>query len=342
MVAVLVLGLLMALVGMLALVAESGYIYTAKSLTQTAVDAAAIAAVRQLQKCEAGTTEFNAAKSAAQTMLTQNPVMGQALTIDTTADVRIGRRYPFRTDAESDFVVTSTQPNSVEITLHHDEVRNGPLTLSLASLFGLSSVSFQAKATASRNRRIIGFRTPGTERHRLIPVAVSDRLWTPVAGNSFQMRWKPSQPSTDPGGEAWGVLTLVSNGFTTSSFNSNATLLDQVTNGFDGDVILDVTNGSNTNGTVKHLDDPAWLAAFQSRIGKVSIILWYDTRPQAGNDGVYHVKRFVPIQITSVVTTGVIINRGIFATVLRTEDDRAITDPNAPEECLISKIELTT
>ena len=156
------------LLGFLALGLETARLYAVRSQAQTAADAASLDAVRALQDCNSGSSDRQAALTAAQAAMTRNKVDGVALSL-ADADLDFGRYYPYGSGSEASFVITNVNPNSVRVRVHRDATRNGPVQLTLGKLLGTSTVNVAAGAVASRDRRVVGFQTPPGTPGPLIP-----------------------------------------------------------------------------------------------------------------------------------------------------------------------------
>jgi Flp pilus assembly protein TadG len=136
------------LLGFAALSVDVGALYNAKGDLQRAVDAAAMAAAGQLSNFEGDTDPMALAMSAAQYSLTQNPVLGQSLTLGSD-DVQFGRA---NYDSESNtytFTPTMSFPDAVRITLRQtSDSPNGALPLYFAPILGKTHSELSARATA--------------------------------------------------------------------------------------------------------------------------------------------------------------------------------------------------
>lgn len=331
---VLVVFSLVLLLGFAALAIETGYLYTVRAQAQGLADAASLAAVRALQKCDADGADREAAVLAAQQSAAVNQVDGVALEI-AEDDITFGRYYPYGTGEEAEFVPTNSNPNSVQVDVHRDSTRNGPVELVLARLIGVNTVDVSASAIASRDRRVVGFDADGGS-GKLIPFTGSrgsiGGVGSPVL---FFSGASPSAPGN------WGLIDINPDGtgFGTGLNNSQPEIEDQIENGYDGEAIIDLDGGTDTSGRPGTLGG-SLTEALESRIGETVLITVYDSVSGTGTNTVYHLVGFVPVRIDAIVTTGALSNRGIFATVVEATDATAVTDPDADEDCLISKIVL--
>ncbi len=327
--AVIIVLCLVVLLGFVALAVDTGYMYTVRGQAQTAADAAALAAVRALQNCNAGSQDRAAAVTAAQNVTVLNKVDGASLALD-AADITFGRYYPYGTGAEKNFVVTNVNPNSVKVIVHKDATRNGPIKTTFGAILGVSTVNIGAGAIASRDRRVVGFNIPAADRGRVIPVGGLVTSMPPVGGQVALL-------DAQSGSGNWGFLSMTPTGFTTTQNSSESTLIDQIKNGFAGNVLVDPTLGALTTGKPGILSG-AFSNVFQTRIGQTVLIATYDTAIGVGSNITYHIIGFTAVRIESVVTTGPAASRGIFGTVVSAPNRDLVTDPRAQENCVISKI----
>lgn len=333
---VLVLLSIIALLGMFAIGLEAGWIYSTRAQAQNAADAAAHAAVLELQECDADAAARADAIAAAREAMTANLVAGRALELGDD-DIVFGRYYPYSDGSEKNFVVTNDNPNSVQVAVHMDGVRNGPLDLTIGKLLGRATANVAAGAIATRDRRVIGFDTDGGA-GRLIPFGAHADSIGPIGSEVFFF-----EGSQQTGSGNWGLIDLHPDGtgFTTDVNNGADTIADQIANGYQGEVVLDPALGTVTGGRTGQASGPI-AQGFEGRIGEVVVIAVYDGTPAAsGTNLIYHVVDFVTVRIDDVITTGAISDRGIRATVVNAVDATAKTDPDAEENCLISKVQIT-
>lgn len=333
--AVLIAFCLVILLGFAALAIESGYLYTVRVQAQSAADAAALSAVRALQSCDADGADRNAAIDAARSSTAANKVDGIALEL-ADEDVTFGRYYPYGGGQEQQFVETNSNPNSVRVVVHRDSVRNGPVQLVLARLIGVDEVGVAAGAIASRDRRVVGFDPPEGSAGNLIPFAGRASSIGPV-GSTVLFFSGASQSA--PGN--WGLMDLDTDGtgFQVGISNGQNVINEQIGEGYTGEATIDPDSGTNGSGRPGTLGGSIG-DALESRIGDTVMIAVYDSVSGSGTNSVYHLVGFVPVRIDLVVSTGPLSLRGITATVVEAADSTSVTDPQAEENCLISKVVL--
>lgn len=151
----------LALIGLAALAVDLGVIYTAQAQLQVGADAAALAAVQEL---ESGQAHYVAAQFAA-----MNTVLATPITLG-ESDVTIGR-LDFAT---GDFAPGVEPHNAVRVTARRaDGAPDGPLELFFGKAIGHDSVSLQAESIAAIDGRVSGIDPASTEAQcDLLPFAV--------------------------------------------------------------------------------------------------------------------------------------------------------------------------
>lgn len=319
---------LISLIGLTALGVDAGLIYAARGGLQTASDAAALAGVRALPSCNASAVDRSGAVAAAQLAVSANPVLGRALVAD-ASDVTLGRAV----GASRTFTAGNNDPDSVKVVVHEDSVRNGPLPLTIGAVLGRGSAQLDAAGIATRDRHVVGFAEPAGHKSKVLPFAAAASAFGAV-GTAAQL----FDGSTGPGN--FGLLSLGAGGFILGQV-SDPTIVAQITDGYAGTLQLDPSGGTRAGGRTGSLGGSI-ATALQSRVGDVVIVAVYQSPPTGnGANLVYTVTGFASLRIDSVQVTGKQSARGIFGTVVAVTDDAAITDANAPENCLISKIQLT-
>jgi hypothetical protein len=314
------------LLGFVALAVDSGLIYSARAALQTAADAASLAGVRPLAACNSGAAERAAALAAAQGSVTANPVVGRALTV-AGGDVTVGKA----TGAARTFTATNANPDSVQVAVHEDAVRNGPLALSAGVVLGRPTAALDAWSVATRDRHLTGFKVPAGGKGRIIPVAASAARFG-AAGTNVVLAESQS------GNGNWGLIDLTATGFTTSFHSNTPTLIDQIDNGFHGTLTFDPGAGTPDSGKTGNLGN-GLDTAFSTRIGDIVLVATYTAQPTgSGTNQTYRINGFAALKITSVQGGH---GGGVFGTVATLTDDTIVTDPAAAENCFISKVQLT-
>ena len=187
------------LIALVALAVDLGWIMAVDTQMQSAADSAALAgAAKLLDKSylqgtvttgTASNTAMSNARTAAQAFGHDNAAGGVALTLDantsnaSTGDIVCGY-LANPSDQSQALTVTTTgvgpYPNSVQVTVHRDGTRNGSLGLFFAPVLGIRSFDLEAKATATYEGGIAGFKihAPGASTCKLLPFALYCCTWS--------------------------------------------------------------------------------------------------------------------------------------------------------------------
>lgn len=205
------------LVGMLAFSIDIGYICAVQAELQNAADAAALAGAQQMQN------PFVAFYSPGQTE--QQQIYNQ-VTTDTSnsaSPIPTAQRYAAYNQAggvnlqlptsdisfsyyngTSAFIPASYPtffPNTITVTTRRDNVANNPLGLFFARIFGMTTMSLTATASATiyagdvSSLQVI----PGVDAH-ILPVALDVNVWTNYANANWTSAWLGSNVTTGPNG----------------------------------------------------------------------------------------------------------------------------------------------
>ena len=149
------------LMGLAALAVDLGAVYTARAQLQVGADAAALAAVQEL---ESGQAHYVAAQFAAMNSVLTTPItLGES-------DVTTGK-LDFAT---GDFAPGVEPPNAVRVTARRTAgAPDGPLELFFGKVIGHDTVSVQAESIAAIDGRVSGIDPASTEAQSdLLPFAV--------------------------------------------------------------------------------------------------------------------------------------------------------------------------
>jgi Flp pilus assembly protein TadG len=175
--AVLVAILLLALIAIMSLAVDVGYLMAARNQLQNVADSAALAAARQLgaiyepmtyAEQQAYTCDPGSIVPVAQDAGLKNEAAGKSIAID-GGDVSIGRWD----SAARTFTATLASPNAVRVTARRDGTVNGPVSTFFARIFPVDTVPVSAVATAA----LTGQSTAGPADLE-IPVGISDHWFS--------------------------------------------------------------------------------------------------------------------------------------------------------------------
>lgn len=179
------------LVGFMALAVDVGLLYNARAEMQRGADAAALAGVAKLASDSRinGGSEWSSTLYSARTMSStlgyENPIQKSKPTIDLntnnvqSGDVLLGQFVnPDNLTDPLTFPADTTRYNTVLVRVRRNDVRNGPVPLFFAHIFGIESTNMEAMAAATLDERIVGFKIKqGCGNPKLLPFALSKTAW---------------------------------------------------------------------------------------------------------------------------------------------------------------------
>jgi Flp pilus assembly protein TadG len=255
------------LVALIALAVDLGWIMAVHVQMQAAADSAALAGTQKLLDASylqgtnaantgaAADTAMANANTAAQTFAHKNSAGGVSLTLalnedasgkvdnDPNGDIVCGYLASPSNQAQA-MVVTNPgvgpYPNSVQVTVHRDSVRNGSLGLFFAPALGVRFFDLRAKATASYESTIGGFQVhaKGPATCKLLPFALSATAWSNASGD-------PWYDGTQPAGLMQGTG---SDNFTRSSGGSVTGPAPSAPDGIREVTLVPLSNGQGNGG----------------------------------------------------------------------------------------------
>lgn len=157
---------LLVVMGCVALVLERLWLDSAIVETQSAADAAVIAAGRQLaddlllRSTESSELRMLRAREAAAEIACANPAAGEPVVLDTAADgdIRFGRLIDNADVGLTQFLETAVKPTTVVVTARRTRKKNNPVAVLFQELTGRSGSDVTARAEATINNRVVGLR----------------------------------------------------------------------------------------------------------------------------------------------------------------------------------------
>lgn len=226
---------------------DIGYAMAAKAAMQTVAKAAALAGARELGRIYEGRTAAQQSTyqltasdrllvaGAVRDIALKNPVMGQALEV-ADGDIQVGRW-----DAQArSFASTTDRPNAVSVTARKDGTSNGPVTLFLSQVMGVSSLDLAVRDIAALSS--IGSVPPG---ELDLPVAISKAWFDSGHSCGNQIKFYPT--GTLEGCAGWHTFTEwpanakhlkeILNGLTEGTFQSPETIFGETQFVFTGGTV---------------------------------------------------------------------------------------------------------
>jgi Flp pilus assembly protein TadG len=255
--------LIVFLLALTAFAIDLGWIMVVRTQLQSAADSAALAGTQQLLDSSylAGTTAANTGAATDSAMAKANTSArafaglnsGGNVTLDVAlnedgggtpvndpaGDIVCG--YLAAPSDQSASLVVSTPgvgpyPNSVQVTIHRDNIRNGSLCLFFAPVLGITGWDLQAKATATYEGGISGFqiRPNGPATCKLLPFALRCQAWSNAPTDPWYDASQPPGLLQSTGTDAWtraadGSVTAGADGINEATLlplsDNNATAL---------------------------------------------------------------------------------------------------------------------
>jgi Flp pilus assembly protein TadG len=332
------------LVFMLILVAfaiDIGYLVLARTELQRTADAAAMAAVAELVDDEALTGEPDLTDEIAQARNTAvqyaaaNSVCSAAPAIDsnssnsTSGDVVIG--YLSDPSDPTQFIDVNRMDlaNAVRVRVRRSANQNGEVGLFFARVFGLSSSSVEATATAAMMKSFVGFETPDDNTNLpILPITLQVDTWNDMMAGAGADKWGwiDSQGQLVRAGDNIREMNLYPE--TTASpgnvgtvdigtgDNSSSDIKRQILQGISPQDMAAMPDGKlelNANGELSLNGDTGVSATMQSELwdirGQARIIPLYRTVVSPGNNAQFTIVGFVGIRIMDVDLTGALKNK---------------------------------
>jgi hypothetical protein len=288
------------------------------------------------------TTAVANARAEAQSFAKKNYGGGVALTLDantsndSAGDIVCG--YLSNPSNLSQAMNYTAFPNSLQVRVHRDSTRNGPLSLFFGRALGLKSLDLQATATATYQGGIQGFKIQvANTTSKLLPFALDVNTWNNVVAGSG--------PDNFSRNAATGTVTAGSDGvhecklypLTNGAGNSQlppgnfGTVDIGAPNNSTADLVRQIQYGPNAtdlsyfpNSTVQVNPATGTLilqgdtgisagitSALTSIIGQPRIIPLYSSASGNGNNCNYTIVGFAGIAITEVVLTGPLSDKHI-------------------------------
>jgi Flp pilus assembly protein TadG len=247
-----------ALLALVALAVDVGYVLSSKEEMQRCADAAALAAAWEYGKGLSDGYSSDEARLLAVTAAGQysnaNRVGNKGLDLVSNAsnapqgDVVFGYISNFGPGGGS-FDPTNTQAfNAVRVKVRRDNTKNGELPLFFARVFGRDGQSIVGQATAAIVRDVKGFRaTSDGSNIDILPITLDHPTWVSWSqGNGQDLwTWNPETKTVSPGADGWPEVNIYPIGSGSpgnrgmvdigGSNNSTADIARQILYGISGD-----------------------------------------------------------------------------------------------------------
>ncbi len=212
--------LLIPIIAFLALALDSGYLLKVRTELQSAADAAALAAVRELVPDDYGNQNTDQAIATARAYVQENVHDINAFQVN-DSDIQIGRYDP-STIYSSVSLLNDGTYDTVRVTVRRDGTTNSAVRLFFARIIGIADCDVTATATAVLPRA-----STFTAGDGIMPFALHKDVWDATEmGDRFQTfngHVVNAQGKTIPGN--WGTVDIG------ETNNSTSELSDQIRNG---------------------------------------------------------------------------------------------------------------
>ncbi len=359
------------LLGMASITIDVGMMYRARNEAQASADSAAMAAAWRLmdESRLKGSSYASAAETAARqagiSYAAMNMIANSSPAVDANAgndsagDIVIGRLTKPDDGGESLSFGSTAQYNAVQVLVRRDDVRNGPVDLFFAGLFGRSTADVTASATAAFYDGVIGWRvTAQTGNAGLLPLALKDTAWnaliagTQTTGDAYSYNSATGAVTSGSDGilelnlyPGSGTGQLPPGNFGTvdigSPSNSTADLTRQIRYGvnesdlayFGGELVL------GSDGTLLLNGDTGLSAGIkddlESIIGQPRVIPIFSTVAGPGNNAMFTVVGFVGVRIMYVKLTGSMSGKKVIIQPAYVVDDAAIVSDSSGQSAFV-------
>jgi Flp pilus assembly protein TadG len=349
------------LVGMAALTIDGGMLYRARTELQASADAAALAAALELASPDRlrgaayMTDEWADARAAAADYALRNRIMGSAPTVDlnsgnaTNGDVVIGYLSEPNNLAQPLSFSEPDKFNTVMVRVRRNNIRNGPINMLFANIFGVQTVNLGAEAAAILEDGVVGFKvTSKTGNAGLLPLSLHVNAWTNLLNGMVTIgdlySYDPVNKTVSAGPDGIPELNLYPGSGATqlppgnfgtvdigSSNNSTADLSRQIRYGISAEDLAyfggELKLGSD--GTLLLNGDTGLSAAIKDDLesikGKPRTIPLFNKVEGPGNNSMFTVVGFAGIRIMNVKLTGAMSKKQVVIQPAFVIDNSAIS-----------------
>jgi hypothetical protein len=362
---------LVMLLGMASMTIDVGMMYRARNEAQGSADAAAMAAAwrlmdqNRLKGSSYVTSVTDASRQAAVDYAARNPIINDPPVLDSNSgnasdgDIVVGRLNDPNNAGEPLGFANAAQYNAVHVFLRRDEVRNGPIDLFFAGIFGRQTTNISASATAAFYDGVIGWRvTNETGNAGLLPLALKKTAWdgllagTQTIGDGYSYNTSTGAVTLGSDGilelnlyPGAGAGQLPPGNFGTvdigSSNNSTADLSRQIRYGvnesdlafFGGEMVL------GADGTLMLNGDTGLSAAIKddltSIIGQPRCIPIFTEVTGPGNNSMFTIVGFVGIRVLDVKLTGAMGGKKVIIQPAYVVDDTVIVGESTGQSSFV-------
>lgn len=348
---------LVLLVGMATMTIDVGMLYRARAEAQASADAAAMAGAMRLIDPDRlkGTPnmseEIVLARSTAAEYAALNEVVNDGPQVDQTSDILVGRLNNPWDPSESLSFNDPNNYNTVRVLVRRDDVRNGPIDLFFAGIFGRNTADITAEAFATLHQGVSGFRPTNDDNSQVLPLALHVDAWNDLLDGTFTSgdNWSYDEESKTLGGgqDEINELNLYPGGGTGQlppgnfgtidiggSGNSTADLGRQILHGISPEDIaaLGTDFVLGPDGTIDLNGDTGLSAAIKNElsavVGQPKVIPLFSEVNGPGNNATFTIVGFAGVRILDVKLTGSMNSKRVIIQPASVIDSTAV--PPAP------------
>jgi hypothetical protein len=216
------------------------------------------------------------------------------------------------------------QANAVQVTVNRSATENGEVGLFFGKLFGMSSQSVRATATAAILNNIKGFKEPADGSNLgILPFALDVDTWNAMlaGGGTDSYSWDTTGKTISNGADGVREVNLYPQGTGSpgnrgtvdigSSNNSTNDIARQIVYGINSSDLAYMPNGQvalGTDGTLTLNGDTGISAGVKDELasimGQPRIIPLFKSVSGPGNNAQYVITQFVGVRIMDVKLTG--------------------------------------
>ncbi len=321
---------MIALVAMVALAVDIGYLLVTRDQLQRSADAAAIASAWELVD-PAGpkrSVDYAQLTDQVETIAAQyaalNPVLKSTPLLG-ESDVQLGF-IPNPTDPNSPFQsINVGTPNAVQVSVRRDTEQNGEVPLFFARVLGIDKRAVRAQATAVLINSVAGFKPPADGTNLLLlPFALDEETWNELVEfgvGDDNYRYDTDTKTVKPGSDGIREVNLYPLGTGSpgnrgtvdigGNNNSTADIARQITDGISAEDMAHFPDSKlefDASGELALNGDTGISAGVKDEltaiVGKPRIIPIFRQVTGPGNNAEFTVVQFAGVRVLHVKLTG--------------------------------------
>ncbi len=335
--------LMVLMLAMIAFAVDVGFLQVARTQLQQSADAAALAATLELVDSEGLggspnlTDETASARAIAVEYAAANRVVTSPPTVDpndgnvTTGDVVIGYLQDPSDPTQTMDFSDPHRANAVQVRVQRTADANGEVHLFFGRIFGQTSQSVTATATAAILTNFSGFQAPADGSNLgILPFALDEDTWNDMisGGGTDSWSWDPEHNQISPGSDGIREVNLYPQGTGSpgnrgtvdigSSNNSTNDIARQIVHGVNASDLAHMPGGKvalNGDGELNLNGDTGISAGIKDELasikGKPRVIPIFREVTGNGNNAQYLIVKFVGVRVLDVKLTGAMSSKRV-------------------------------